>query len=268
MIYFDRKERLEIDNNDFSEFKIEWTYDVKIDDSVANLKLTLYNLSKENIEKLKKGSQIKFYFGYENNTTLFFSGLLDSMVQEGGITKSITLDCYEYSKEVFKKISRSYEKGTTSKYVIEDICKQCAFDLREVTLGKNIIYKNGYNVYDMPLIALKKISTSCNSKFKIDGNKIYVYTNNIGANNGIEFDFESGLLSEPNFIQSSIAKRTDEEKEDKERYKKPSSTHVITTLSNPEVKKFDLIKVLGKIYRVDSLSISDWISTMEASLIE
>lgn len=268
MIYFDRRTRLEIDNNDFSDFNLDWEYDIKAENTVANLKIKLFNLSKENIEQLKKGSQIKFYFGYENKTTLFFNGLLDSTILEGGITKVITLDCFEYSKEVFKKISRSYERGTTSKYVIEDICKQCAFDLREITLGKNIIYKTGYNIYDMPLIALKKIATSCNSKFKIDGDKIYVYTNNIGSNNGIEFDFESGLLAEPSFIQSSIAKREDEEKEDKEKYKRPNSTHIITTLSNPEVKKFDLIKVLGKIYRVDSLNIRNWVSVMEVSIIE
>lgn len=266
MNYFNRITKLNIKNYDFSNFKVDWEYSINSDDTVATLNLTLFNLSDKTMELIKKGSQIRFYYGYNYNPVIFFTGIIDSYSIENGITKKIKISCFEYSKTIFKKISRSYEKNTTSQYVIEDICKQCALNLKEIFLEKNIKYKNGYNVYDMPLIALKKIVLSCGSKLRVNGDNVYIFKEKIGNSTGIEFNFDSGLLTEPNTIQSSIAKEQDED-DKKEKYTLPNSTHIVTTLANPEVKKFDLIKVLGIIYKVNSINISNWKSVMEVSKI-
>ncbi|MGL5595837.1 MAG: hypothetical protein ACRDDH_18030 [Cetobacterium sp.] len=261
MKYFNKVTSLKIDKIEFKYFNIIWDYSINGDDTVANLNLTLFNLKKETINLIKKGSQIEFGFGYGDKATDFFKGIVDSVNVTFGITKEINISSFEYAKGVFKKISRSYIKGTDSRYVIEDICKQSAFYLKELNLKNNIKYKHGYNIYDMPIIALKKIVGACGSQIKIDGDNIYIFEKNMGSNKGVEFNFDSGLLNYPNEIKTS---ESEEEKDES----KPNSTHSIYTLGNPDVKKFDLIKVLGNEYRVDSINISDWKSTMEVTWIK
>ena len=271
MAYFNRETFLKIEKFDYSEFKVDWEYNIGLEESVAELTLTLFNLSKTSIERLKKGNVIEFGFGYDSEIVGFFYGTVDSYTVENGITKTITIKAYEYSKSVFKKISRSYLKGTKASYVINDIADQCRFNLKRLELKKDTVYKGGYNIYDLPLIALKKIATSCGSKFKVDGDNVYIFSKNDGMNQGIEFNFDSGLLTDVNTIQSSVA--TDIEEDDdtesrKEGYAKSSANYNVTTLANPNVKKFDLIKVLGTIYRVDSIKINDWKTEMEVKEVD
>lgn len=266
MRYWNRSTNLLINGLGFNNFdNIDWSYQLGQDDNVGELTLQLFNLSDESIEAIKKGKPIQFDFGYEDSTTVFFSGVVDSCYTDRKEVTSVTsVIAYEYSVEVFKKISRSYVSGTNSSYVIKDICNQCGFVLKEIELGLDVKYNKGYTVYDMPLIALKKVAGATKSKLKIVGNSIWVYKNKMGTQTGIEFNYESGLINAPQEIQTS---RADSFSNDPQ-VANPMSTHTLRTFANPSVKKNDIIKALGQTYLVNSINISDWISEMEVLIVD
>lgn len=258
--YFDKITSLKIGNFDYSDFKVDFSYQIGIEDKVGELTMTLYNLSPTSIERLKKGTQIEFGYGYDKVVVPFFNGLIDSYSHVEGVTAETEVVCFGYSQTVFKPISRSYTAGTMASYVIEDICKNTGLNLQQLELANDITYSKGYNVYTKPLLALTNIAKSCGSKLTVRGENIFIYKNSMGLKKGVEFDFTSGLLATPNTIQSSISQNREESKEN---FKKPSATHLITTLANPNVNKHDVVKVLDILYRVESMSISDWKTEME-----
>ena len=266
-LYFDKITKLTIGNSDFSDFKVDFSYRIGIEDKVGELTLILYNLTQTTIDTLKKGTEIQFSYGYGDEAISFFNGLIDNYVHQNGVTSETEITCFGYSETIFKTISRSYAANTNASYVINDICTVTGLKLQQLELNNNLTYSKGYNVYTKPIIALQSIAKSCGSKLTVRGENIFIYKNQIGMKAGIEFDYDSGLLAPPNTIQSSIAMDREAAGETDKNHKEPSATHLITTLANPSVFKHDVIKVLGKLYRVESLSIDDWKSEMEVTEI-
>lgn len=265
--YFMKKTELKIGNFDYSDFKVDFSYQIGIEDKVGELTLTLYNLTQTSIERLKKGTKIELGFGYDGESLNFFNGLIDSNSHRNGVTSETEIVCFGYSETVFVPISRSYVANTNASYVVNDICTVTGLKLQQLELANNITYSRGYNAYGRPLIVLQNIAKSCGSKLTVRGENIFIYKDKIGMKKGVEFNYESGLLAPPNTIQSSIAKNREETNEKDKNFKQPSATHLITTLANPNVFKHDVIKVLDILYRVESLKISDWKSEMEVILI-
>lgn len=261
MIYYNRKTSLKIGKFIIPDIlNLDWEYAIKSDSTSASLILNIANLSIETTNNIKKGDVVEFEFGYENTTSPFFYGVVDNIVGESrGVTKVTTIKCLEYSNSVKKKLSRSYIPGTIASNVIKDIAVLCSLDIELLDLGTDIKYKNGYNVFDFPIIALKKVSKACGSDLIINGNKLTITTGEKGVTRGVSYDFKTGLLAPVNYIQSSLLDDSEYGKEKKrEDLAKVKSTHKVTAIANPDIKKNDIIKVLGEFYKVNSFTIRDW----------
>ena len=232
--------QLEINTN----LDIDWEYSIDNDKVTAQLKVLINNISKESKSKIKKGDIVEFGFGYEEQVIPFFYGLVD-------ILDGDTIIAYEYKQEITKRMSRSYKVGTNAEFVIRDLAEICKLEIEILELAQTITYSNGYNVYDLPLMALKKIVASCGSVMVLNGSKLRITATNNGFKSGVEYDFNSGLLANIEEIRDDI-----------------NSTHLIKALANPIVKKGSIIKVLGNYYKVNSLDIDNFIAEMEVLKLE
>ncbi|MEE0139031.1 hypothetical protein [Fusobacterium ulcerans] len=264
-VYFDRVSKLKIGQFEIDDsLEVEWNYEVRIDEPAAILTVRIYNLSDDVIKGILKDDEVSFDFGYENQTFPFFKGILQGAnTGKNGVDRITDITCVEYTSNVFKKVSRSYKKDTTSDYIIKDLCEVCGFTLKRLDLENVIKYTTGYNIYDIPLISLKKIINSCNSHYSIRGNDLVVTKDKTGNNIGVEFNFDSGLLDYPQEILSIERPKEQEKKAIEKKDKKVQATHLIRAIANPEVKKLDIIKALGKEYQVLSIRIGDWTAIME-----
>lgn len=262
MIYYNRKTSLKIGNLEIpEELTLDWEYEHKPDSVTASLVLNLTNLSKATKESIKKGDIVEFEFGYENGTTPFFYGIVDNLPggETRGVTKVLTIKCMEYTNTIKKKVSRSYNPGTLASYIIKDLATLCTLEVEFLELGVDISYNGGYNIYDLPLIALKKICKSCGSDLSIQGNKLNISSGTKGYTRGVSFDFSSGLLAPIDYIQSSLLDDSEYGKQKKrEDITKVKSTNKATTLANPDVKKNSIIEVLGELYKVTGFTIRNW----------
>lgn len=251
MIYFNRTEDLKIGQYQIPKnLTTEIKYKVESDKPIAKLEITIYNVSESFRETTRRGDVVEYGFGYENTVLPFFFGVVDSTKFESeGINKKFTLECYEITESSKKKISRSYVPGKDTDFIIRDIANQCGLNVKILELEENKIFNNGYNVYDFPLVALKKIIDTSKSNFNLQGKDLYVTTKTKGFITGIEYNFDSGLLRkpEPNLETGADSKYT----------------HVVTCLANPEVKKGSVIKVLGEQYYILALDMNDFIYTLE-----
>lgn len=261
MIYYYRKTSLKIGQFEIpNELNLDWEYESKADSTSSSLILNIVNLSTKTISNIKKGDIVEFGFGYEDQTTPFFYGVVDSHQPENrGLSKVLAIKCLEYNNSVKKKLSRSYVPGSFASYVIKDIATLCGLDIELLDLGTDTKFNNGYNVYDLPIIALKKLCKNAGSDLIINGNKITVSTGKKGVSRGISFDYTSGLLAPINAIQSSLLDESEYGKQKKrEDLAKVKSTHKLTTLANPEVKKNDVVEVLEELYKVVGFTIRNW----------
>lgn len=245
MIYFNRCWELKIGQLEINKnLDIEWEYNANPDDVTAQLKILINNISKEHKNRIQKGDIVEFAFGYEDEAIPFFYGLVD-------VVENDNIIAYEYSQAITKRVSRSYRTGITAEFVIRDLAEICGLEIEILELAQNISYSNGYNVYDLPLMSLKKIVASCGSQLTVNGSKIRITVSDVGFKSGVDYTFNSGLLA-------NIEEIRDDE----------NSTHVIKAIANPLVKKGSVIRVIGDYYKVNSLEIDNFIAEMEVLKLE
>lgn len=248
---------------------IEWEYVIKNYDEPAELKIRIYNLPEEIVLGFKQIDPVVFMFGYDGDIQNYFSGFLDTFeIERQGVDRVFKATCIEQDSLIFKQHSISYNAGTTAKYVIEDLTKRSGLIIKQLDLNNDIVYSTGYCVYGKPINEIRDIVKDCDSKLKIEGKEIYVYTEEINNNEAVLLDYESGLLEEPqNTIKSLVKTIKDEAKGKQTLY-----THKVRSLAIPLIKKNSIIVVQSDNFNITGqvieIKINDYVGEYKIKVME
>lgn len=248
---------------------IEWEYNIKNYDEPAELKVRIYNVPEDVVIGLKQIDPVVFMFGYGGELQTFFSGFLDTFeIERQGVDRIFKATCIEQDSLIFKKHSISYSAGTTSKYVIEDLAKRAGLIIKQLDLNVDLVYSTGYCVYGNPINEIRDIVKDSDSKLKIEGKEIYVYTEEINNNEAVLLDYESGLLEEPQNTIKSLVKTL----KDKEKGKSTLYTHKVISLAIPLIKKNSIILVQSDDYdiagQVIEIKINNYIAEYKIKIMD
>lgn len=220
---------------------IDWSYEIKNYDDPARMEVEIYNPDEDVILALKQLDPVVFSFGYAGELQTFFSGFLDKFeFKIKGVDKVLKINCVEQDSLIFKKFSVSYEAGTSSKYIIEDIAKRSGLTIKQLDVKQDKIYTTGYCVYGKPINEIRDVVQDCESKLKIEGKEIYIYIDDINKNEVVLLDYESGLLEEPQQAIRALFKKNGKRDEKETLY-----THKLRALAIPLIKKNSLVVVNG-----------------------
>ena len=245
MKYFNSNLKIIVNDIEFNTEKnetINWEYDVKDYNNPGKLKIDIYNVYPEIMQQIKQLDIVLFSFGYNEDYTSFFTGIIDKLeLKRSGLDTVLRLTCIEQTTKIYKKLSISYEVDVSSKYIIEDIAKRSGLAIKQIDLKNEIVYYNGYNVYGLPVNEIREIVEDCSSNIKIEGDDIYIYQEEINNKESILYDYTSGLLEPIKEEFKSIVKG----KEQKKLY-----THSLKALANPIIKKNSIIVVKDDIINI------------------
>ncbi len=240
-----RKINLIMGDREFTNDKFEIDFRVPFskepEPDISEIKI--YNLSENTIANIKSKAYVILNAGYKGDVGNILSGKIEKITSEwekvDKVTKITLSDGgFEWRNA---KINKTYQKGITAKYIMQDLANILGLEIAEINPTKNISYNLGRTINGSVGSALKQLVKDTGSKMYINKGKLYIREDNKGNETGFLLDSEHGLIDSP--------ERIEEEKNGEKiiKYKiKSLLNYKLTTDSIIEVKS----RTLNGFYRV------------------
>ncbi|MCK8626598.1 hypothetical protein [Apilactobacillus kunkeei] len=190
----------------------------------ARSKVTLFNVSTDKINQIKKGDHITVNSGPSDLYGIIGEGNIIKIEtnNDNGKDRTVVITFTESTSLADKTLNANFNgvstvkhksktKGTTTKLnmafknpikaslLIKRIAKASGISLYHVKLAKDKVYKRGYTVSNKPYSALVKIAKDCQSQIYQRRGRLVIddYSTDNPFAEHIYFELGSGLLSEP-----------------------------------------------------------------------
>lgn len=190
----------------------------------ARSKVTLFNISTDKINQIKKGDHITVKSGPSDLYGIIGEGNIIKIESnnDSGKDRTVVITFTESTSLADKTLNANFNgvstvkhksktKGTTTKLnmafkssikasvLIKRIAKASGINLYHVQLVQDKVYKRGYTVSNKPYSALVKIAKDCKSQIYQRRGRLVIddYSTDNPFKEHIYFEIGSGLLSEP-----------------------------------------------------------------------
>lgn len=198
---FRRIAEIIIGTKSFHSDVLDIEFDIDFDDTpnLNHAEIKIFNLSNSTIKSFKNKQQMIVNAGYEGDVgSVFIGAIYDIDSKKEGIDKVTTIKAIDASDQRARlRVNRSYKKGTRASQIITDLCRLSGISIGQLSLKKDVQYRNGKNVSGKPLSLLKQLSKDCNSRFKITKGLAYFYHGKQGNNVRFVFGPRTGLIGSP-----------------------------------------------------------------------
>ena len=244
------------------EFKgSDFTIDFRVPFSTSKdpdiSEVQIYNLSKDSISSIQSKAYVILNAGYKGNIGNILSGKIENIFTEWqGVDKITTLKISDGGLEWRNaKIQKTYQAGSTSKYIMSDLASMLGLEIAEINPKKDITYQLGKTVSGSIEQALKRLAQDTDSKMYIDKGRIYIRDGKKGTETGFLLNSDHGLTGSPEKIE-----------EESEKGKKIVK-YKVQSLLNHKISTDSIIQIQSKTvngnYRVESgIHTGDFITEM------
>jgi len=212
----------ELDSNNGVRFK--FNYKTNSEENIPVLELTILNIKKDLRLLIEEGMQGSFNIGYGDSLSELTAGIVKNVVEDGG---EIEFEILGSSDDFFKNFSRFYDKGVREKFVLDDVAKNCNFNLQGTELLEEYTRENGITVRGNALQTVRKIVEARGLKLTINGTDAIIYDPKSQEKLGdILLRYDSGLTN----VVRNVKKDKDYE-------------FTVYSLPIPQLKQGDFIRV-------------------------
>jgi len=190
------------------DFEIDFTVEFGDSDDPDISEVIIYNLSNQTISEIKSKAGVILNAGYDGDVGNILTGKIEKQetVWEG-VDKATRLYVGDGSIEWgVKKANKTYQAGSTSKYIINDLAKQLGLEIGEIKLVKNVTYKKGRTITTQLQQALRSIVKDTGSRMFIDKGKLYVRPPSKGTVTGFLLSADTGLIESPQVTEEEDKK--------------------------------------------------------------
>ena len=195
----------------FSNADLEVRFEVNFDDDEKpNVNtVTVYNLTKSTISKIKKNQDISVSAGYKNDYGLLVEGKITKVLTKYDGTDKVTTITFKVGKDYSgikvtkavsnapKKLQITFSKGTTGKQIITKLTKILGIKLAEFKLPKNKVYKNGYKVTGQIENNLVEVVKDCKASMYWRRGKMVIRSIQTGNDEQFTLSADTGLIDPP-----------------------------------------------------------------------
>lgn len=181
------------------ELDIEFNVPFDNDDEPDIANATIYNLSENSINAIKRQQNVIINAGYKGDTGTIFMGTLQKCVTRwDGVDKVTELTIGDGSQQwLTKHVSKSYADNVTASSILRDLTGMFGLELGNLQLQKDITYPKGRVINAMLKDAVKQIVAECGSQFNISKGKIIIIPYGNGIQTGFLLNSNTGLIGSP-----------------------------------------------------------------------
>lgn len=196
-----------------TDLKIEFSLTKTEDETANDITLSIWNLNDEHIAELeKKDCVVTLKAGYVGNIKQIFVGYVCFIEGEpDGADWKTTLTIVDGRVETRDtQVSTSYDSGTSSKTIIDDIAKEMGIS---VTYGDDVTHcemPSGYSFVGDAATSLDKVCDVAGLSWSIQDGKLEIKKNKGTMNKtGYVLSAETGLISTAKKVRMSTENTTD-----------------------------------------------------------
>lgn len=191
------------------DFRIEFDVPFSTSKDPDIAEVSIYNLSKESISAIESKAYTILNVGYKGDIGNILSGKVESISTKWDKVDKITT--IKVSDGGFEwrntRIQKTYAKGSTAKYIMQDLSGLLGLEVAEVSPKNDITYQLGRTISGDVEKALKGLVADTDSKMYINKGKLYIRDKNKGTSIGFLLNSDTGLLGSPEKVEEENAKK-------------------------------------------------------------
>jgi hypothetical protein len=201
-----------IDDSIFSYDKIDIDFEIgRTNNSTSNIAtIKIYNLSKENIDSIKKGSLVSIKTGYKDLNKIVFNGVVDTVTsidENQGLTTEIR-STENNELMLFTRVDRTFNKNVKASDIIKKIVADSHLEIGILDLVNDKHYEKGKTFSCSLKKAFQVLSSDTGSKFFNTNEKVYFKNASKIYTKTMSIDGKSGLLkiepSEKGYVMQTL----------------------------------------------------------------
>ena len=179
------------------DLDIEFDVPYDADEEPNEAEITIYNLSKDTINRLKFRQAFTLNAGYEGDVGEVLRGRISS-VKTGwnDADKETVIHVLDASDNSWITAEVAYKAGTKASKILKDLTGRLNLPT-SIHLPNDVAYKDGYTVDGKLVDAIKEVAEDAGAKFYINRGKVYVQALDYGQEITFTVTPENGLIGSP-----------------------------------------------------------------------
>ena len=238
----------------YGENALEIEFDVSFNDKKEPdvSTVTIYNLSDETINDIKRDGYIYLNAGYREmkNRANILTGEIEGIETTWeGLDKVTKITVGDGTKAWRKaELNKTYANGTKASAIMRDLANVMEYEIVEINPKNDLTYKLGKTIKGSASKSLTQLLKDTESKMFINKNRIVIRDQKKGYATGFVLNESTGLVGMPTLNKDESGdKNEDFEKEkSKKKNKKEKKNWKVTCLLNPKIETDSIIKVESK----------------------
>lgn len=188
-------------------FDVDFIVNFDTDPEPNEGEVTIYNLTRDTVNRIVKDSSIIISAGYSGDTGTVFAGVVD--YKEGywdGPDRILKLEIGDATDKWAKAtINKSYKAGSKASQIIPDALGLFGLEIGSFKLPNDVVYASGCTLSGSLQAEVRKIVTDCGAKFHISNGAIFINGPDDGKKTGFLLRHDTGLVGSPERIQGDEA---------------------------------------------------------------
>lgn len=189
-------------NSDTLDFDFDVSFD---DDMEANeCSITVYNLSDNTINNLKRKQAISIEAGFDKDTGVIFKGFIDKVqTKHEGSDKVTTIRCYDDISN--KSITElTFAKGTSASYILKNLINRTGTPIAVFKVRRDHVYKDEEKVDGSLTENIRKYSEVCGVSTYVVNGKIYCRHLKTGDDISFTVSENTGMIGSPSPYEEEL----------------------------------------------------------------
>lgn len=190
-------------------FRIEFRVPFSTSENPDVSEIMIYNLSQESVSAIEAKAYVVLNVGYKGDIGNILSGKVEEISSKWDKVDKITT--IKVSDGGFEwrstRIQKTYAKGSTAKYIMQDLSSLLGLEVVEVNPKNDLTYQLGRTISGDVEKALKQLVQDTESKMYIDKGKLYIRDKDKGTNIGFLLNSDTGLIGSPEKIEEENEKK-------------------------------------------------------------
>ena len=188
--------------------KLDVEFDVPFDDDLEKneAEIVIYNLSKDNVARIKRNQEISIKCGYGNDTGVIFTGRVSKVVTKmSGQDKQTTI--YALDSESLDEVnvkSLAFAAGSKASYILKSLAGKLSLPLAVFKTRRDHTYKDKVTIDGNILTEIKKYAEVCGVSAYINKGKLYIRHISDGDNINFSVEDDTGLIGSPEEFEEEI----------------------------------------------------------------
>ena len=186
--------------------ELDFEFTVPFDDNLeANqIDITVYNLSDNTINNLKRSANITIEAGYKDDTGVIFSGFIDN-VKTGyeDVDKVTTITCWDcVGTETITNVT--YKENTKASTILKDLISKLKIPIAVFNMRRDWTYTSSVTVDGCLREEIKKYAEVCGVSVYTNKGRIYARYIKDGDNINFTVNEDTGLIGSPEYYTEEI----------------------------------------------------------------